>query len=411
MNEQNLNTQIQEGNTGQQLPYHTHNGVDSPVITVSESSLNLADITTGNATTSRHGLLPKLSGVATEFFDGTGDYDTVKDSDLSTSDITTNDVTTSKHGFVPKAPNDATKFFSGIATWAVPSISSVTITVTAGEELTAGEVVRLYVAGSDMLTKGHGQTTGVVYAARAAANDTTYGTAVIGIAYSNIDYLDTGLVTIIGSSTVTGLTDNTKYYLSNYTGTSSLIGANDQSQSDTELVIANATISCIAQQVFIPQSSRLDKVIFDVVTEGGGSALHVDLYRTNTKLAETDISTGAGATFTEMTWDLTDIQVWKGELLRFVFSNASGMGSRQTKLMYKSGGDVYAPLSQGSSAVLSILSGNNTVADGSDLWMKIYEYPDFGKLGTSAGTRKYKMGHAIDNDVFLVSIQEGDSIL
>jgi hypothetical protein len=61
------------------------------------------------------------STVATEFLDGTGDFDTVKDSDLSTSDITTNDVTTSKHGFTPKAPNDSTKFLRGDATWAVPS--------------------------------------------------------------------------------------------------------------------------------------------------------------------------------------------------------------------------------------------------------------------------------------------------
>ena len=75
------------------------------------------DVTTLNATTSAHGLLKKLSNVATEFLDGTGAFDSVKDSDLSTSDITTNDVSTSKHGFVPKAPNSALKFLNGTGAW------------------------------------------------------------------------------------------------------------------------------------------------------------------------------------------------------------------------------------------------------------------------------------------------------
>lgn len=40
---------------------------------------------------------------------------------LTLADNTTNDVTTSKHGFVPKAPNDTTKFLRGDATWTVPA--------------------------------------------------------------------------------------------------------------------------------------------------------------------------------------------------------------------------------------------------------------------------------------------------
>lgn len=39
------------------------------------------------------------------------------------ADNTTNDVSTTKHGYVPKAPNDTTKFLRGDATWAVPSSS------------------------------------------------------------------------------------------------------------------------------------------------------------------------------------------------------------------------------------------------------------------------------------------------
>lgn len=40
------------------------------------------------------------------------------------ADNTTNDVSTTKHGYAPKAPNDATKFLRGDATWAVPAGSS-----------------------------------------------------------------------------------------------------------------------------------------------------------------------------------------------------------------------------------------------------------------------------------------------
>ena len=39
------------------------------------------------------------------------------------ADNTTNDVSTTKHGYAPKAPNDTTKFLRGDATWAQPSSS------------------------------------------------------------------------------------------------------------------------------------------------------------------------------------------------------------------------------------------------------------------------------------------------
>lgn len=38
----------------------------------SESSLSLSDVTTGNTSTLKHGLAPKLSGVSTEFLNGSG---------------------------------------------------------------------------------------------------------------------------------------------------------------------------------------------------------------------------------------------------------------------------------------------------------------------------------------------------
>lgn len=45
----------------------------------------------------------------------------VVESEITLADNTTNDVSTTKHGFTPKAPNDSTKFLRGDATWAVPS--------------------------------------------------------------------------------------------------------------------------------------------------------------------------------------------------------------------------------------------------------------------------------------------------
>lgn len=38
----------------------------------SEDSLSLSDVTTGNTSTLKHGLAPKLSGVSTEFLNGSG---------------------------------------------------------------------------------------------------------------------------------------------------------------------------------------------------------------------------------------------------------------------------------------------------------------------------------------------------
>lgn len=88
---------------------------------VADSEITFTDITTNNASSTKHGFLPKLSNTATDFLDGTGTFDQVEDADLLLADVTTNDVSTSKHGFVPKAPNDTTKFLRGDAAWAVPT--------------------------------------------------------------------------------------------------------------------------------------------------------------------------------------------------------------------------------------------------------------------------------------------------
>lgn len=48
------------------------------------------------------------------------DAGAVTEAKQTLADNTTNDVSTSKHGYAPKAPNDTTKFLRGDATWAVP---------------------------------------------------------------------------------------------------------------------------------------------------------------------------------------------------------------------------------------------------------------------------------------------------
>lgn len=48
----------------------------------------------------------------------------VTETDLNLSDVTTADVSTVKHGLAPKAPNDASKFLNGVGAYAVPAGAS-----------------------------------------------------------------------------------------------------------------------------------------------------------------------------------------------------------------------------------------------------------------------------------------------
>ena len=92
--------------------------IDNNVVT--EAKIGLADNTTNDVSTTKHGFAPKAPNDGTKFLDGAGQYDTVKDSDLATTDVTTNDVSTTKHGFTPKLPNDATKFLNGVGGYSIP---------------------------------------------------------------------------------------------------------------------------------------------------------------------------------------------------------------------------------------------------------------------------------------------------
>lgn len=87
-----------------------------------EASVVLADVTTLDVSSTKHGFTPKSPADATKFLNGaaTPAYALVKDSDLSTSDITTNDLSSTKHGFAPKTPNDSSKFLNGTGGWTIP---------------------------------------------------------------------------------------------------------------------------------------------------------------------------------------------------------------------------------------------------------------------------------------------------
>jgi ethanolamine utilization microcompartment shell protein EutS len=80
----------------------------SNTITPAESSVTFTDIATGNASTTAHGYLPKLSGSTSTFLRSDGSQAAVTGSNLSLSDVTTNDVGSTAHGFMPKLGADDT---------------------------------------------------------------------------------------------------------------------------------------------------------------------------------------------------------------------------------------------------------------------------------------------------------------
>lgn len=86
-----------------------------------EGGLSTTDITTNDASTTKHGFLKKLPNDATQYIDGTGTFAQVTDADLSLSDITTNNASTTAHGFLKKLDNTATNFMNGQGNWAAPA--------------------------------------------------------------------------------------------------------------------------------------------------------------------------------------------------------------------------------------------------------------------------------------------------
>lgn len=121
---------------------------------VTEAMQVLADNTTQDVTSTKHGYAPKAPADATKFLDGsaTPAWDTIKDSDLSTSDITTNDVSTSKHGFVPKAPNSAFKWLDGTGAWTtvlgrLVAVQDVVLSGTVGVGANTNSILAILLGG------------------------------------------------------------------------------------------------------------------------------------------------------------------------------------------------------------------------------------------------------------------------
>jgi hypothetical protein len=89
------------------------------------------DITTLNASSSKHGLLVKASGTATDFVGGDNAchaHTTVPLDTLgATTDITTLNVSTTAHGLCPKAPNNTTTFLRGDATYSTIPLDGYTL--------------------------------------------------------------------------------------------------------------------------------------------------------------------------------------------------------------------------------------------------------------------------------------------
>jgi hypothetical protein len=89
------------------------------------------DNTDLNASTSAHGLLPKLSGSSSEYLDGTGNYSSVsaagtKLDDLASPDDNTDlNASSSAHGLLPKLPGNSSEVLRGDGTWGSVSTTQV----------------------------------------------------------------------------------------------------------------------------------------------------------------------------------------------------------------------------------------------------------------------------------------------
>ncbi len=90
-------------------------------VQVKDTDLQLQDETTTNATTTRHGFLPKLNNLANYFLNGLGNWAQLKDTDLQLQDETTTNATTTRHGFLPKLSGSSSQFLNGNGQWATPS--------------------------------------------------------------------------------------------------------------------------------------------------------------------------------------------------------------------------------------------------------------------------------------------------
>lgn len=71
----------------------------------------------------------------------------VTETEQALADVTTHDVSTTKHGYAPKAPNDATRYLDGTGAWSVPAGGSSWSVLTDGDT----SVPELVFAGGDVI--------------------------------------------------------------------------------------------------------------------------------------------------------------------------------------------------------------------------------------------------------------------
>ena len=105
-------TSLQANNTGINTGDETATTIKSKLSVTTLSGSNTGDET--NATILSKLSIPSISGT------NTGDQ-TISDATISTTDVTTNNASTSKHGFLPKLPGGTTTFLRADGAYATPS--------------------------------------------------------------------------------------------------------------------------------------------------------------------------------------------------------------------------------------------------------------------------------------------------
>jgi hypothetical protein len=103
----------------------TFDALNDAVVVV-ETQISLSDNTTADASTTKHGLLPKISGVSTQYLNGEGVFATppdtvVTDATIAVTDVATNNASTSAHGWLPKLSGVSTSYLNGEGVFTTPA--------------------------------------------------------------------------------------------------------------------------------------------------------------------------------------------------------------------------------------------------------------------------------------------------
>ncbi len=152
------NALVKYSGTGKNIKGETGSGyvkVASGIValqsSIAETDISFTDVATGNASSTKHGFLPKTSANSTQFLNGgTGPaFAAVKDSDLALTDITTNDVSTGRHGFVPKLSGATNTFYRNDGTFAAPLNAKTVLGRNVPTTGSAGNIRYIQIVGSE----------------------------------------------------------------------------------------------------------------------------------------------------------------------------------------------------------------------------------------------------------------------